>query len=30
MSMNIYLRAPEEADVDKIFLWENDRGMWES
>lgn len=28
--MNIYLRAPEEADVDKIFLWENDRGMWES
>lgn len=27
---NIILRAPEPDDIDRIFLWENDRNAWES
>lgn len=30
MTHNITLRAPEPDDVDRIFLWENDRTLWES
>ncbi|MDO4319500.1 MAG: GNAT family protein [Bacteroidales bacterium] len=30
MQHKVILRAPEDADVDRIFMWENDRNMWES
>jgi len=26
----ISLRAPEQSDIDRIFLWENDAGLFES